>query len=159
MNQNPEQLARDKIDADLIRCGWAMQDKSKINLHAALEVAIKIMNGSREICAQAAYHDSETSQSKSCPKNAFLGLCEEGKADRIPSGKYTRSIDNKRYALRALEFLVNSRNRDLVSSELWNEVLKSESDKSKRHNCQMDVVLALWEAGLLLAEKKPQSQF
>ena len=41
MNQNPEQLARDKIDADLIRCGWLLQDKSKINLHAALGVAVR----------------------------------------------------------------------------------------------------------------------
>ena len=54
------------------------------------------MNGTWEICAQVAYPDSETSQSKSCPKDAFLSLCEEGKVDRIPSGKYTRSIDNKR---------------------------------------------------------------
>ncbi len=41
MNQNPEQFARDKIDADLIRCGWQIQDKSKINLNAALGVAIR----------------------------------------------------------------------------------------------------------------------
>lgn len=25
MNQNPEQLARDQIDAALIRCGWVIQ--------------------------------------------------------------------------------------------------------------------------------------
>ena len=41
MNQNPEQLARDKIDADLIRCGWLIQDKSKINLNAAPGVAVR----------------------------------------------------------------------------------------------------------------------
>ena len=41
MNQNPEQLARDKIDADLIRCGWLIQDKSKINLNAAPGIAIR----------------------------------------------------------------------------------------------------------------------
>lgn len=41
MNQNPEQLARDKIDADLIRCGWLIQDKSKINLNAATGIAIR----------------------------------------------------------------------------------------------------------------------
>ena len=42
MNQNPEQLARDKIDADLIRCGWAMQDKSKINLVADICLTIRV---------------------------------------------------------------------------------------------------------------------
>ena len=40
-NQNPEQLARDKIDADLIRCGWLIQDKSKLNLVAGLGVAVR----------------------------------------------------------------------------------------------------------------------
>ena len=39
-NQNPEQLARDRIDAALRQCGWTIQDKKKINLTAALGVAI-----------------------------------------------------------------------------------------------------------------------
>ena len=41
MNQNPEQQARDIIDADLSRCGWVIQDKSTINLNAAIGIAIK----------------------------------------------------------------------------------------------------------------------
>ncbi len=41
MNQNPEQLARDTIDADLIRSGWLILDKSKINLNAGLGVAVR----------------------------------------------------------------------------------------------------------------------
>jgi hypothetical protein len=102
-----------------------------------------------EVCAKAAYPGSETSQKKPCPKSAFLGLCEEGKVEGIPLGKYTRSKENKRYALRALEFLAQSKKRNVLSSELWTEVLKYEDDKSKRHNSQMEVVLTLWEAGLL----------
>ena len=39
-NQNPEQLARDRIDAALLQCGWTIQDKKKINLTAALGVAV-----------------------------------------------------------------------------------------------------------------------
>jgi type I restriction enzyme R subunit len=35
MNQNPEQKARDHIDRMLQASGWAIQDKSSINLHAA----------------------------------------------------------------------------------------------------------------------------
>jgi len=27
-NQNPEQLARDQIDAQLLACGWVIQDKT-----------------------------------------------------------------------------------------------------------------------------------
>ena len=40
-NQNPEQIARDTIDAALLRCGWIIQDKSKINLSAGLGVAVR----------------------------------------------------------------------------------------------------------------------
>ncbi|MGB3079797.1 MAG: DEAD/DEAH box helicase family protein [Saprospiraceae bacterium] len=40
-NQNPEQLARDRIDAALRQCGWTIQDKKKINLSAALGIAIR----------------------------------------------------------------------------------------------------------------------
>ncbi|MEO7311594.1 MAG: DEAD/DEAH box helicase family protein [Chitinophagaceae bacterium] len=41
MNQNPEQIARDTIDADLLRCGWVLQGKNQINLKAAMGVAVR----------------------------------------------------------------------------------------------------------------------
>jgi len=41
LNQNPEQLARDRIDAELIRCSWVIQNKAQINLNAGLGVAIR----------------------------------------------------------------------------------------------------------------------
>ncbi|MCE3278111.1 MAG: restriction endonuclease subunit [Bacteroidetes bacterium] len=41
MNQNPEQIARDHIDEQLIACGWIIQDKKKINLAASLGIAVK----------------------------------------------------------------------------------------------------------------------
>jgi len=34
-NQNPEQLARDKIDKLLLASGWLIQNKSSVNLSAA----------------------------------------------------------------------------------------------------------------------------
>lgn len=40
-NQDPEQLARDKIDAQLVACGWTIQDKEKINLNASAGVVIR----------------------------------------------------------------------------------------------------------------------
>jgi type I restriction enzyme, R subunit len=40
-NQNPEQKARDTIDAMLNRAGWVIQDKNKINLTASLGVAVR----------------------------------------------------------------------------------------------------------------------
>lgn len=41
MNQNPEQIARDIIDTELIRCGWLIQPKSKINLAASVGIAVQ----------------------------------------------------------------------------------------------------------------------
>jgi len=44
MNQDPEQRARDNIDKQLIECGWIIQDKKQINLHAGLGVAVRKYN-------------------------------------------------------------------------------------------------------------------
>ncbi len=41
MNQDPEQIARDIIDKQLIACDWVIQDKDKINLNAALGVVVR----------------------------------------------------------------------------------------------------------------------
>jgi type I site-specific restriction endonuclease len=40
-NQNPEQLARNHIDALLIQSGWLIQNKSSINLSATKGIAIR----------------------------------------------------------------------------------------------------------------------
>ena len=41
INQNPEQIARDAIDKQLLASGWLIQDKKKLNLAAGLGVAIR----------------------------------------------------------------------------------------------------------------------
>ncbi|MDX1937388.1 MAG: type I restriction-modification enzyme R subunit C-terminal domain-containing protein [Flavihumibacter sp.] len=41
MNQNPEQQARNKIDAELLQCGWLIQNKNQINLAAGTGIAIR----------------------------------------------------------------------------------------------------------------------
>jgi type I restriction enzyme R subunit len=40
-NQNPEQIARDNIDKQLIACGWIIQSAKKLNLFAGVGVAVK----------------------------------------------------------------------------------------------------------------------
>lgn len=40
-NQNPEQIARDNIDRQLINCGWQIQSIKQINLNAGLGVAVR----------------------------------------------------------------------------------------------------------------------
>jgi type I site-specific restriction endonuclease len=41
VNQNPEQKARDRIDACLIQAGWVVQDSDKINFNAGPGVAVR----------------------------------------------------------------------------------------------------------------------
>ncbi len=41
MNQNPEQIARDRIDRMLELAGWVVQSKSQVNLSASLGVAVR----------------------------------------------------------------------------------------------------------------------
>jgi type I restriction enzyme R subunit len=40
-NQNPEQIARDHIDSQLLACGWIIQDKARINLNEGKGIAIR----------------------------------------------------------------------------------------------------------------------
>lgn len=41
INQNPEQLARDRIDSMLKQAGWIVQSKNKVNLSAGIGVAVR----------------------------------------------------------------------------------------------------------------------
>lgn len=89
---------------------------------------------------------SESQQKKSCPRGVFLGLCEAGLVAGIPTGEYTRSRLNKDYAVKAAELL---RLRPALSNDskaLWLRVI---GGSGKAHNEQMDVVIALWGAGLI----------
>jgi len=96
------------------------------------------------------FPNSKSNQLKGCPKNTFLGLCEDGYVKGIDPGKYTRSDLNKGYGITALRILRKKKDIEFTRALLWKEVLKEE-DKNigKQHNSQMNVVLALWNEGLI----------
>jgi hypothetical protein len=89
--------------------------------------------------------DTNSAQEKGCPKNTFLGLCEEGLVNGIPKGNYTKSVKNKEYALKAVTILKQNTQTTFTPKELWDKLELGD----KRSNSQMDVVLALWEHGLI----------
>ena len=91
---------------------------------------------------------SDSSQKKSCPRNAFLGLAGLGNITNLNQGNYTRSVDNKRYAETAVRILKANASKTFSAKELWEEVQKVLCI-TKKHNGQMDVVLALWENDLI----------
>jgi hypothetical protein len=89
--------------------------------------------------------NTKSSQEKSCPKTTFLGLCEEGLVKGVPKGSYTKSVKNKEYALKAIAILKQNTQTTFTPKELWDKLELGD----KRSNSQMDVVLALWENGLI----------
>ncbi|MEM5504916.1 hypothetical protein WNY81_08640 [Shewanella frigidimarina] len=121
-----------------------MSKYSEIALHAVKLVHANVVTSPVNAWAEASmlfYPNNESSQKKSCPKSSFLGLCEEGRVKNINAGSYTKSKDNKAYALEALSLL--RVNPNLSEKELWNNI------SSKKYNQQMHVVLALFKADLI----------
>ncbi|HNX01841.1 MAG TPA: hypothetical protein PKK33_10775, partial [Candidatus Cloacimonadota bacterium] len=41
LNQNPEQIARDKIDSMLIAAGWLIQNRNNIDFNAGKGIAVR----------------------------------------------------------------------------------------------------------------------
>ena len=96
--------------------------------------------------AKEVFPSQKESRKKSCPRCVFLGLAEDGLIFGIPPGKYTTSTLNKKYAVEAVKLLRTSPGLAKDSLELWNQVTHPQS---KARNQQMDVVLALWNAGYI----------
>ncbi len=112
----------------------------------ALLVSNKVDNPKEawELAVSQVFPDSESSRSKSCPKNSFLGLCEDGYIIGAEAGSYTHSKKNKDYAIKAVK-LLNS-NPTLNEKDLWKLVIDG---ADKQHNSQMDVVITLWNNKLI----------
>lgn len=96
------------------------------------------------------FPDSRAYQMKGCPKSAFLGLAEAGYIAGVPPGKYTTSTENKRYAIDALRLLQRDGGLANQPDELWHRVTRGASIK---HNEQMNVVIALWQAKSFICQK------
>ena len=90
---------------------------------------------------------SKSSREKSCPKNAYLGLCAAGLVCGIPSGDYVESnSQEKQYATTAVDILRQNPEKAENLSALWRDVLKSlGEDPSKAHDSQMNIVVELWK--------------
>ena len=94
--------------------------------------------------AEKVFPSQPASRDKGCPKCAFLGLAENDLILGVPPGNYTTSSLNKKYAVEAVKLLRTSPR--LTEGELWSRVTHNQP---KEPNQQMDVVLALWNAGYI----------
>lgn len=87
------------------------------------------------------------SEVKGCPRSTFLGLAGAGLIVNVPPGAYTRSVENRRYGIAAIQHLVDDESWANRPTALWEAVASQPAPK--RHNGQMHVVVALWNARLL----------
>ena len=123
-----------------------MSKYANVSLRATDNIINKIMSppNAWQEAVRYIFHGKKASQQKGCPKCAFLGLCEEGFVTGISRGKYTNSKLNKHYAIKAVEHIRKTKNSSISSKKLWTIVAKG-----KKHNEQMDVVLALINKGYI----------
>ena len=103
----------------------------------------------KEACDNAAkiiFPASPESQTKGCPKNAFIGLCNNGLVSGV-SAKHENMEQNKNaiYSCKAVEQLKQNKYLTTQPELLWKKV----AGNTKSSNSQMDVVIALWNAHLL----------
>jgi hypothetical protein len=102
----------------------------------AIKAAQYIADGEKpraawEIASCEVFTPGSAMQKKGCPRNAFLGL-------------YGDTGYNARYAQTALKILKDNPGKAYTEAELWNLVIPG-----KAYNQQMDVVLSLFNAGLI----------
>ena len=75
--------------------------------------AIVLLNSRKAVDPQDAWEKATaalfgkgtSSQKKSCPKDAFLGLCDSGLIKGMSSPNSTSSVDNKAYSVTAAQLL------------------------------------------------------
>jgi len=96
---------------------------------------------------------SSTAQ-KGCPKDAFLGLCEEGMVKGIPPGSYTASEKNKQYAIKAVDLLRRIESeKGIPAKQVVNQISKGKFWEKiapdKKENGQLDVVFTLVKENLI----------
>lgn len=95
-----------------------------------------------EMATSEIFGEGSWGQKKGCPKNAFLGLCEEGLIETIPQGAYNtrKSSKNKVYAVKAVNCVRKQPNLLEDLKMLW---MQATNSSGISHNYQMDVVKAL----------------
>ena len=107
---------------------------------------VKRASDAWEAAVQQTFPGRLASQRKGCPRGAFLGLCESGLVKGVPGGSYTRARLNKQYAVDAVQLLRKHPALADDPDQIWRLVI---GGGAKVENSQMDVVVTLWQRGLI----------
>lgn len=108
----------------------------------------------QQLSPKEAWAQAVAGKEKGCPKSAFLGLCQFGWVRDISRGEYlsSRALNgpNKDYAIRAAQIVLTDSGAAYTPRHLWELSIAHLRQSPANHNQQMNVVLALKEAGLLI---------
>ena len=101
--------------------------------------------------ADGIFPSAPASRAKVCPREAFIGLCTAGFVVGIAAQPNEAKPRPNRYARTAAELVIDRPELARESKlKLWKRVLSVlQADADKKHNQQMDVVVALFSEGLL----------
>ena len=108
--------------------------------------------------AKEIFKEKTDSIEKGCPRNAYLGLCEDGLIVGVPKGNCIKGRKgkklNKSRAVHAVRMLYNNSSLENdTPRKLWSKLMKDrKEDPYKHHDGQMDVVLALWHEGMIVRD-------
>jgi hypothetical protein len=92
--------------------------------------------------------ESNESRRKGCPRDAYLGLCDAGLVSGISAGKYgPKNNVNGRYAVNACQLLRSEPSLVTDKTTLWDRI---DEPRARNQNGQLDVVVTLWNKGLLI---------
>ncbi len=126
-----------------------LSDKFGHNAVKAVELLHQgIVKSPREAWKKAGYEilKKKVYVEKGCPKSAFLGLCEEGLVKGVPAEMYTSSTKNKKYTIDGYNALIKNPSLRHDIKSFWDYVKPNETIS---HNYQLDVLVHLYENGLL----------
>jgi hypothetical protein len=96
-----------------------------------------------------------------CPKWAFTGLCHDGEVKGVRGGSAPESLNREsaRYAREVLESLREEPTLAANKAELKRRVFGSPGAEGYRTpNDEVEVLLALWEAGLISGGPEPPTR-
>ena len=96
-NQNPEQKARDNIDAMLIEAGWVVQNKKEIDFNAGLGVAVREYQTDIGPADYALFVEKQA-----------VGVIEEAKREEEGQNITTVEMQSGDYAKAKLKWVNNS---------------------------------------------------
>lgn len=89
---------------------------------------------------------SQTSIDKGCPRGAFIGILKELPLNIIWTKKESK---NSNYSKIGIKILKENRNKNYTGQKLWKEILKELNIEKKALNRQTDIILALWNMGVI----------